>query len=125
MYRIFIVEDHPMIQTAYSEMVKAEGDMEICGMVPSAEQAIVALPGMQADLVIVDLSLPGMDGADLIRHLHTAHPELPTLMVSGHPASRYEHHAKALGAAGYVDKAQAALRLIPTIRAVLDTASPS
>lgn len=88
-------------------------------MVSSAEAAIDALQNIKADLVIVDLSLPGMQGTDLIRHLRTAHPRLPALMVSGHPVAQYEPLAKAVGAAGYVDKVEAAYTLIPTIRAIL------
>jgi DNA-binding NarL/FixJ family response regulator len=119
MYQVFIVEDHPLIQAAYAEMVKTEGDMEICGMVANAEEAIDALQTTKTDIVIVDLSLPGMHGTDLIRYLRTALPGLPALMVSGHPVKHYEPLAKAVGAAGYVDKAEAAYTLIPTIRAIL------
>jgi DNA-binding NarL/FixJ family response regulator len=118
-YQVFIVEDHPMMQAAYTEMIKSEGDMQICGLVSSAEEAIDLLQTLKVDLVIVDLSLPGMHGTDLIRYLRSAYPGLPALMVSGHPLKQYEALAKAVGAAGYVDKADAAYTLIPTIRAIL------
>lgn len=119
MHHIFIVEDHPTISAALHLLVTAEHDMEVCGMVSSGEDAILALSDASADLVTVDLSLPGMNGIELIRRLHTTHPQMCTLIVSSYPVSVYKAHIKDLQVEGCIDKIDAPYTLVPTIRAIL------
>jgi DNA-binding NarL/FixJ family response regulator len=119
LYRIFIVEDHPLMRETYSDMLSYEADMEVCGVAATGEEALEHLAGSRADLVIVDLSLPGMSGYDLIRRLRVEHPQLPSLVVSGHSANHYREIAKRNGAAGYLDKMDAPEFLIDEIRSLL------
>jgi DNA-binding NarL/FixJ family response regulator len=120
LYRIFIVEDHPLMRETYHDIVSYEPDMEVCGVAASGEEALERLAQVPADVVIADLSLPGMNGYDLTRHLRADHPDLPVLIVSGHSANQYQEMARGHGAAAYVDKMDAPDTLIPTIRSVLD-----
>ena len=62
MHRIFIVEDHPAIRAAFTSLVDRETDMEVCGSAATAAIALAEIPSLNPDMVLVDLSLPDMDG---------------------------------------------------------------
>lgn len=81
-----------------------EPDLDICGTAPSAEQAINVLPGLACDLVLVDVSLPGMSGIDLVKQLKDTGYDQPLLMVSGHEDRLYVEESAKAGASGYVMK---------------------
>ena len=69
MYRIYIVEDHETIRNAYHRLIDRQADMSVCGMAASGAEALAQIPGLAPDLVLVDLSLPDMDGFALIEQL--------------------------------------------------------
>ncbi|HYG69097.1 MAG TPA: response regulator transcription factor, partial [Anaeromyxobacteraceae bacterium] len=78
-YRIFIVEDHPVMRDAYARVLAREPDLEVCAMAASAEEALDAFDGTACDLVVSDVSLPGMDGFALVEQLRTLRPDLVAL----------------------------------------------
>lgn len=121
MYRIYIVEDHPLMRETYRILVDSAADMEVCGIAPTATDALREIPELNPDLILVDLSLPDINGYELLKQIHALMPGLLALIVSGHPASQYESFAKSGGAVGYVDKLEAHTTLIPTIRQVLES----
>lgn len=123
MYTIFIVEDHPAIREAFSSLVNREEDMTVCGTAANATEALQKIPVNPPDLVLVDLSLPDMDGFALIQKLRADNPTLVSLMVSGHPPRQYEEFARQAGAVGYLDKVDSHMTLIPMIRSILGTGS--
>jgi DNA-binding NarL/FixJ family response regulator len=123
MHKIYIVEDHPLMRETYRVLVDGEPDLNVCGIAPTATEALQRIRESTPDLVLVDLSLPDMNGYVLIKQLHQEFPDLPALVVSGHPASQYEAFAKRGGAVGYVDKLEAHQTLIPAIRHVLGRAT--
>lgn len=125
MYNIFIVEDHPAIREAFSSLVNREEDMTVCGTAANATEALQQIPARAPDLVLVDLSLPDMDGFALIQKLLTDNPNLVSLMVSGHPPRQYEEFARRAGAVGYLDKVDSHMTLIPMIRSILGTDNQS
>ncbi|MDX1663898.1 MAG: response regulator transcription factor [Candidatus Promineifilaceae bacterium] len=116
---IFIVEDHEAMQNAYRLLLKQEEEMVLVGMVETGEQALEQLEEVSADLVLVDLSLPGMSGLDFLAALHRRFTELPTLVISGHVEPHYVDSALRNGSRGYIDKKDAAADIIDGIRAVL------
>ena len=95
-----------------------EPDLEVCGAVESAEEALAQVFALPVDLMLVDVSLPGMNGIDLVRHLHIRQPDLLCLIVSGHDEGRYAAPAREAGAVGYVMK-DSADAVIEAIRNVL------
>jgi DNA-binding NarL/FixJ family response regulator len=117
--RIFIVEDHPAIQASYQRFIGREPGLAVCGMARRGDEALAAIGALAPDLVIVDLSLPDMDGLDLVAALSREDPHRPVLVVSGHPAEAQAERARARGALAYVDKLDADTQLIPAIRAAL------
>jgi DNA-binding NarL/FixJ family response regulator len=119
MYRIFIVEDHPIIRQGYVALIKRESDMEVCGEAASVIDAMEQIPRINPDLVIVDISLGEASGLELLKHLQQVCPELPTLVVSGHDESVYGDAVHRLGAKGYITK-ESPHMFIKSIRKVLE-----
>ena len=123
-YRIFIVEDHRVMRDSLILYIGRTPWLEVCGAVASAEEALVQLPESGADLVLVDISLPGMNGIDLIKQLRRQLPALPCLILSGHVEERYAGPAAEVGAVGYVMKDDADA-LIAKIQQVLEISPDS
>jgi DNA-binding NarL/FixJ family response regulator len=107
MYKIFIVEDHWLIQQEYTALIEREPDLEICGYAATAREALEKIPQCTPDLVIVDISLADVDGIELVTQLQTQQPDLPALIISGHYESPYVKKALRAGARGYITKSQA------------------
>jgi len=106
--RVFIVEDHPVVRKGYVAFIRREPELEICGEAASAEEALALLPTANADVVVLDVSLPGgMSGIDLLRELKQLFPKLPILVVSGNEEAVYGDMVVSMGAWGYVMKGNA------------------
>jgi len=117
--RIFIVDDHPIFRQGLAKMIGLEADLEVCGEATSAAQAMDALRRIEADAAVVDISLPGADGIELVKHLHAEHPSLPILVISVHDERVYALRALRAGAFGYLMKREGEHLLIPALRGVL------
>jgi len=117
--RIYVVEDHPVIQASYLQFIGREPDLEVCGMARRGDEALAGIEAAAPDLVMVDVSLPDMDGMDLVGQLRARFSDLPILVVSGREAARGAARALEAGAAGYIDKLDADHSLIPAIRRTL------
>ena len=124
-YRIFVVEDHPIMRRAYAAMLALEPDLTLCGMAESAEEALETLTETACDLVVVDVALPGMDGIELTEALLKEYPDLLILVISGHDEAVLGARARRAGARGYLNKWGLQETLIGTIRkTLLGSASP-
>ena len=103
-YSIYIVEDNELVRGTLREFIEMDTDLQVCGVADSAEAALEELPDVHPDLLVVDVSLPGMSGIDLAREVKERKPELPCLMLSGHQERTYMQRALEVGARGYVLK---------------------
>ncbi len=101
--QVYVVEDHEIMREMIIEFVKRFPELEICGSTDSAETALEELPE-SVDLVLIDTSLPGMSGIDLVAKLHDRHPALRCVMLSGHSEQTYVQRALHAGADGYILK---------------------
>jgi DNA-binding NarL/FixJ family response regulator len=99
-----LVEDHPLMRETLSEFLREMSTVELVGMVSSAEEALAFCEQRTPDLVLIDVSLPGMNGIDLVAELHARYPTMRCLMLSGHREVSYVERALANGAQGYVLK---------------------
>ncbi|MFW5973190.1 MAG: response regulator [Bacteroidota bacterium] len=116
---IFIVEDHPYMREILRQYLEMEDDFEICGVAETAEIALESIPLASPDLVLVDVSLPGMSGIELVTRLRAADPDVACLMLSGHGERSHVRRAAEAGARGYVLKSDtselsAAIRRVAT-----------
>jgi len=118
--RILIVDDHPMMREGLRGTIKGEPDLEICGEAEDAKQALERLGNCKPDLVLMDITLPGKNGLELIKDIRVTHPNLPILVLSMHDESLYAERALRAGAGGYITKQQSPAELISAIRKVMD-----
>ena len=117
--QIFMVEDHPLMRRAYGMLLHREPDLNVCGAAASGEEALTRMPDCQPDLVLVDISLPGMNGLMLSEQLYQTQPGLPILIVSAHEYTVLATRIVIPSVKGYIQKHQALQLLVPTIRGVL------
>lgn len=107
MIRVFIVEDHPIMRQSLRALLTREADLHVCGEAQNAEEAMQQIEDEKPDLVLIDVSLPGMNGIQLVRTLHQQQPELPLAMLSGHGGAAHVRKALQAGACGYILKGRA------------------
>lgn len=119
MTKIYLVDDHPLMRKGIAMTLDLEMDFEVCGQAVSAEEAISDIPAKKPDIVVVDISLPGMNGIELIKHLKAQNPELQMLVVSRHDEDMYAERAIKAGARGYLMKMEAGDVIVNAIRRIL------
>ncbi len=117
--RVFLVDDHSVVREGIRALVDGEADMMVCGEASSANEAMGALEKAKPNIVLVDISLEGVDGLELVRNIKAVRPELPTLILSAHEESRYAQRAIHAGAKGYIMKSRETGSLLKGIRQVL------
>lgn len=102
--RVLIVDDHPLFRQGLGLLIEHEPGLSVCGEAKDADEAMRLVRETKPDLVIVDISLGGSSGIDLLKSLKTEDPELPLLVISMHDESLYAERALRAGAMGYVMK---------------------
>lgn len=104
MTSILLVEDHAIFAQALKRVLRERGHMDVVAVVESAEEALLKVPDLEIDLVLIDVSLPQKSGISLVLVLHKQYPELPCVMLSGHLSPHYARSSLAAGARGYLVK---------------------
>lgn len=104
MKKVFVVEDHFTMREMLRMLVARTPSLEMCGEAESAEKALQEIPTAAPDIVLIDVSLPRMNGIELAKHILADRPDLPILFISGHDESVYAEQAYRLGARGYTTK---------------------
>jgi DNA-binding NarL/FixJ family response regulator len=117
--RVLIIDDHPVFRHGISAMINAEPDLVVCGEAGSAPTALDAMRRLDPHIALVDISLPGTNGIELLKAIKAESPKLPMLVVSMHDESLYALRALRAGALGYVMKAEALDSILTAIRKVL------
>jgi DNA-binding NarL/FixJ family response regulator len=118
--RIVIVDDHPLFRKGLEELIHSDGSFAVCGEAGNAAEAMEVIRKLNPDLAIVDLSLPGANGIELIKNVRAEFPKLPILVLSMHDESLYALRALRAGAEGYVMKHEAMTNVIQAIREVFN-----
>ena len=118
MNRIFLVDDHAVFRHGMSSLIGTTTDLQVCGSVGTAKEALELIPEISPKLVISDLSLPDKSGIELIRELRQLSPKLPVLIVSLHDEMFYAERVLRAGGRGYLMKEKSE-QLIEAIRTVL------
>ncbi|WP_422322061.1 response regulator transcription factor [Prosthecobacter sp.] len=117
--RVLIVDDHPIFRDGITQLINHQPDMLVCGGVCSAAQAMSSVEELKPDMLIVDISINGTNGIELIKSIRAQYPALPALMLSSHDENLYAERALRAGARGYIMKAEAPEKVIEAIRRVL------
>lgn len=92
---IYLIEDHPLMQRMTCEFINRMADLHVCGIAATAKEALDQLLTTHVDLALVDVSLPDMDGIQLVSELQRQQPALYCLMLSGHQEESYVKRALA------------------------------
>lgn len=118
MLRIAIVDDHGIVRAGFREMLAEEMEIRIAFEASSGEEALQRLRETECDILLLDLSLPGQSGVDVLRAVRQRHPGLKVLVLSGFPEERYALAMIRHGADGYLSKECEREELIRAIRTV-------
>ena len=118
--RLLIVDDHPLFRKGLEELIHSDADFAVCGEAGNAAEAMDVIRKLHPDMAIVDLSLPGANGIELIKNIRAEFPSLPILVLSMHDESLYALRALRAGADGYVMKHEAMANVIQAIREVFN-----
>ena len=119
-HRILLVEDHPVMREGYISLLNAETDLEVVAEASSAEEGFDLATDTEYDIAIVDLSLPGVNGVELIKRLRSIDEDVKVLVVSAHDEALYAERALRAGARGYLMKHESAKQFVRAVRTVLD-----
>lgn len=107
------------MREGYVSLINAEGDLQVCAEASSAEEAFDRADVVEYDIAIVDLSLPGVNGVELIKRLLATDPDAQILVVSAHDEALYAERALRAGARGYLMKYESAKKFVEAVRKVL------
>jgi DNA-binding NarL/FixJ family response regulator len=116
--RIFIVDDHPLLRRGLSELINREPDMMFCGEAEDSPSAIKAISQIKPDLVIVDISLKGYNGIELIKNIKAFDPKIQVLVLSMHDESIYAMRVLKAGAKAYVMKQEVVDKVMEAVRRI-------
>ncbi len=116
--RVFIVDDHPIVRQGLTRLINQEPDLLVCGEAEDAPRALAAIQALQPDLALVDISLQGTSGIELVRCIKARFPRVSTLVVSMHNETFYAERALRAGAMGYVMKREPPEKVVEAIRTV-------
>ncbi len=118
--KIFIVDDHPLVREWLTNLIHQQPDLVVCGEAATASQALQGIGECRPDLAIVDISLEGSSGIELIKNLKTMRPPVASIVLSMHDEHLYAERALRAGARGYIMKRETAKKIIVAIRQVLN-----
>jgi DNA-binding NarL/FixJ family response regulator len=118
--RVFVVDDHPIVRQGLALMINSESDLAVCGEAQEAQSALQAIVDSKPDILIVDISLEGPDGLELVKHVRALFPELPILILSMHDETTYAERALRARANGYIMKQEATEKVLVAIRRILN-----
>jgi len=116
--RIMIVDDHPVFRTGLANLLAAEGDLEVVAAVASGEAAVAELGASRAQVVLLDLRMPGQDGFEALQTIHRRRPDVKVVVVTSSDSPVDADRARAAGAAGFLSKHVDEGEIVAAIRAV-------
>jgi DNA-binding NarL/FixJ family response regulator len=117
--RILIVDDHAILREGLSDAIGREPDLEVCGQTGDAFAALELAGSTQPDLALVDISIGGKNGLELIKDLQVRHPKIAILALSMHEETLYAERVLRAGGRGYIMKQEGGQRVLEAIRQVL------
>jgi DNA-binding NarL/FixJ family response regulator len=116
---VFVVDDHPIVRQGLMLLINQEADLAVCGEAEEMHSALPAILATRPDILIVDISLNGPDGLELLKNIRINSPHLPVLILSMHDESVYAERALRAGANGYIMKQEATEKVLVALRRIL------
>jgi DNA-binding NarL/FixJ family response regulator len=118
--KVFLVDDHPLMRQGIAQLINGQPDMEVCGEADDAPTGLKGIEQTKPDAAIVDISLKGTNGIELIKNLRALYKFLPILVLSMHDETVYAQRVLRAGALGYVMKQDAAEKVVAALRRILE-----
>ncbi|HEY7634645.1 MAG TPA: response regulator transcription factor [Gemmatimonadales bacterium] len=118
-HRVFVVDDHPIVRQGLALLIDQQPDLVVCGAAEEAESALAAIAASRPDVLVLDISLPGRDGIELLKAIRASNSELPILVLSMHDETMYAERALRAGANGYIMKQEATENVLVALRRIL------
>jgi DNA-binding NarL/FixJ family response regulator len=115
MTRILLVDDHPLVRQGIKQVLTGAFEPALVGEAASAEEGLNEVRSTEWDVMVLDLTLPGLTGLDLLKDLRRERPALPVLVLSMHPADQFARRALNAGASGYLTKDSAPTELVKAV----------
>jgi DNA-binding NarL/FixJ family response regulator len=117
---VLVVDDHPLLRQGLALLINQQEDMQVCGEAEEAQTAMRAITQQRPDVMILDISLNGPDGLELLKNIRASEPDLPVLILSMHDEAIYAERALRARANGYIMKQEATEKVLVAVRRILN-----
>jgi DNA-binding NarL/FixJ family response regulator len=117
--KVLLVDDHPLVREWLANLINQQSDLQVCGEADSAPKALQIMGGVNPEIAIVDISMEGGSGIELIKNIKAGHPSVMVIVLSMHDETLYAERALRAGARGYIMKREATRNILQAIRCVL------
>jgi len=118
MIKILIADDHAIVREGLKQILSQTPDMVVVAEASNGQEALDKLARNNIDLIVLDISMPGKDGLDVLSEVMGKRPELPVLILSMYPGEQYAVRVLKAGASGYLTKESAPDELVKAIRQI-------
>ena len=118
MIRILLADDHSIVRAGLRRIIEDSGDIEVIAEAADGHEAVQKAHETQPDVAVIDISMPIMDGLEVVSQLHHYYPKMPILILTMHEEEQYVFRAISAGAKGYITKRSAPEQLVNAIRKV-------
>lgn len=118
MIKILVADDHPIVRQGLKQILSEYPDMTVADEAGNGKEVLAKIVKKDFDIVLLDISMPGRNGLDILKELKTKKPKLPVLVLSIYPEDQYAVRVLKLGAAGYLTKESVPEELVAAIRKV-------
>lgn len=118
MIRVLLADDHQIVRDGLRRILEAHPEFEVAGEAPGGDEALALVRAQDYDVAVLDMSMPGLSGLDLVKRLKAEKPRLKILVLSMHGEQQYAARALKAGAAGYLTKDSAAEQLVGALRKI-------
>jgi len=118
MIRILIADDHDLMRMGLRSLIEAQPDLDVCGEAVNGEDALEKVMSLRPDIIVLDVSMPGIDGREVARRIRAEAPETQILFFTVHDSGALVQSILEVGASGYILKSDAPAYLVEAIRAI-------
>ena len=120
MIKVLLADDHSIVRAGLRRIVEESGDIEVVAEAEDGREAIQLVQKTDPDVAVIDISMPDLDGLEVISRLQNLHPKLPILVLTMHEEGQYVVRTIQAGAKGYLTKQSAPEQLVKAIRKIYD-----